>query len=635
MTSEREPTLLVVMFHMNLAFSSLEAGGRSDVIERCYRPMLELAERTPFPLSAEATGWTLEQIAEHDPGWIGEARRLIEAGRLELVGSGYAQCAAPLLPAEANSWNLRLGLAAYEELLGVRPRVALVSEQCYAPGLVPLYVDAGFEAIVVDWDNAYRSYPEWGTDVRRRPQRALGGGTSIPVIWSESIAFQKFQRFAHGEMELDEYVRFVEGSVSEGGGALMLYANDAEVFDHRPGRFKAEPKAREGEWDRIAEGLAALAPLGQPATVSDTLARIGEHELTLEAAAHPVPTKKQDKYNVSRWAVTGRDDVGINTRCWRIYDRLRGSDEAAEWRNLCELWASDYRTHITQSRWDAMQERLAETEQRLGIARPPRPQLPPFEPGGPAERLLHVSNGATSVVLNVRRGLALHELRFGEVVYAGTLEHGFFQTIELGADWYTANLVQEAPLRHKVTDLDWVEPVVEGRRVSGTVATELGPIDKVVTVGDGFVEIDVTLGWSEIPDGTLRACQITLHPDSFDRRSLWYATHDGGPGLTRHELAGEAFDHGGAVSALVSSRQGVGMTEGVLLMGDATRALRIDVDQAVSRPLALIQWHPTRESFFLRVALSLAETDETRRGPIPRELSDPQRIRVRLSPQEA
>src|SRR5689334_1159667 len=253
MTEQREPTLLVVMFHMNLAFSSLEEDQRPNVIERCYRPMLELAERTPFPIAAEATGWTLEQIAEHDPGWIDEARRLIDAGRLELVGSGYAQCAAPLLPAEVNRWNLRLGLGTYEELLGVRPRIALVSEQCYAPGLVPLYVGAGFEAIVVDWDNAYRSYPEWGPDVRRHPQRALGGGTSIPVIWSESIAFQKFQRFAHGEMELDEYVRFVEGSVSESGGALMLYANDAEVFDHRPGRFKAEPKAREGEWDRIAD----------------------------------------------------------------------------------------------------------------------------------------------------------------------------------------------------------------------------------------------------------------------------------------------------------------------------------------------------------------------------------------------
>ena len=92
--------------------------------------------------------------------------------------------------------------------------------------------------MIVDWDNAYRSHPEWGLDVRRNPQRAMGaGGESLPVVWSESIVFQKFQRLAHREMELDRYVEFVRETVADGGGALLLYANDAEVFDHRPGRF--------------------------------------------------------------------------------------------------------------------------------------------------------------------------------------------------------------------------------------------------------------------------------------------------------------------------------------------------------------------------------------------------------------
>ena len=118
--------LLVCMFHLNLAFSSLATDGRADVVRRCYWPMLRLAERTPFPIAFEATGWTLEQIEALDRSWIAHARDLIAAGRVELVGSAYTQCAAPLLPAEANRWNLRLGLDVYERLLGVRPRLALV-----------------------------------------------------------------------------------------------------------------------------------------------------------------------------------------------------------------------------------------------------------------------------------------------------------------------------------------------------------------------------------------------------------------------------------------------------------------------------------------------------------------------------
>ena len=48
------------------------------------------------------------------------------------------------------------------------------------------------------------------------------------------------------------------------------------------------------------------------------------NRLRLESPGQPIPVKKQGKYNVTRWAVTGRDDLGINTSCWRIYEALRG-----------------------------------------------------------------------------------------------------------------------------------------------------------------------------------------------------------------------------------------------------------------------------------------------------------------------
>ena len=54
------------------------------------------------------------------------------------------------------------------------------------------------------------------------------------------------------------------------------------------------------------------------------------NRLHLETAAHPVPVKKQDKYNLLRWAVTGRDDLGINTQCWRIFEAMRSSAIATE-----------------------------------------------------------------------------------------------------------------------------------------------------------------------------------------------------------------------------------------------------------------------------------------------------------------
>jgi hypothetical protein len=625
--------VLVCLFHLNLAFSSLPEERRPEIVRRCYWPMLELARRTPFPIAFEAPGWTLEQIAAIDPDWIAAARELIAGDRAELVGSAYAQCAAPLLPAEVNRWNLRLGLDAYEELLGVRPQTAMLSEQAYSPGLVPLYAQAGYAAIVADWDNAYRSHPDWPLATRRTPQLAVGAdGTRLPVIWSESIAFQKFQRYAHAELDLEPYVAFVREAIA-GGGALLLYANDAEVFDHRPGRFAAEPAAREGEWDRIAEALTALAEVAAPALPRDVLALGTPNELRLEAPAHPIPVKKQDKYNSGRWAVTGRDDIGINTRCWRRYDALRGSDDPAAWRDLCELWASDLRTHITEPRWHALLPRLAA---------PPPPPAPAPRDDAPPEvtqegRLWRIRAGGLDVVLNARRGLAIDSFtddRWDDVLL-GTLEHGFFPTIDLGADWYSGSTVQESPLRHKGTDLEPVEPAVarldDGAiAAGGTVDTDFGAIEKVVTVVERRVEIELTLRWPELPPGSLRAGYVTLHPDAFDTATLFYAAHNGGDVLERHELSGAAFDHGAPVSALVSSAQGVGATEGVVLLGDARRTIRVEVDQAYGKPLALLRLVPSGDRYLFRLTFSLTESDDTRRGPIPRSADDPQRLRISL-----
>ena len=49
---------------------------------------VSLAMRLPKsagPIGIEATGYTLEEIAAHDPRWCAEVRRLIDDGRVELI----------------------------------------------------------------------------------------------------------------------------------------------------------------------------------------------------------------------------------------------------------------------------------------------------------------------------------------------------------------------------------------------------------------------------------------------------------------------------------------------------------------------------------------------------------------------
>ena len=71
-------------------------------------------------------------IGTIDPAWISELRELISTGPCEFIGSGYAQIVGPLVPAQVNAANLRIGHRVYEELLGIRPTIALINE--HTPG---------------------------------------------------------------------------------------------------------------------------------------------------------------------------------------------------------------------------------------------------------------------------------------------------------------------------------------------------------------------------------------------------------------------------------------------------------------------------------------------------------------------
>jgi hypothetical protein len=363
--------------------------------------------------------------------------------------------------------------------------------------------------------------------------------------------------------------------------------------------------------------------------------------LTLEAPDQPVPVKKQDKYNITRWAVTGRDDLGVNTACWRIFSALQRRPDAPEWRDLVELWASDFRTHITAKRWAAFRARLAALESRVCVA---DARVPAPSPQGSVDverdrRWLVLTSPHASVRLNLRRGLAIDSLSFAELGpgrVVGTLPHGYYDDIALGADYYTGHLVLEAPGRPKVTDLGPVEAQVEhlpdgSVAVTGEVATPLGPIRKrvVVRAGEPRVEIETELDWDEVPAGSLRLGHVTLDPEAFDWDGLHYATHNGGDALERFRLNGTRVDHGGPATYLVSASQAIGITGGVVELGDADRRVRVEIDKTSAAVVGLITYRHVGDTWFGRLALSAQESDETCR---PDSTNSIRRFRLALQP---
>ncbi len=616
------------LFHLNLAFSSIEEEQRAIVVRECYRPLLALAEH--HPIGIEATAYTLQAIRKADPAWLDEVAMLIREGKVEFIGSGYAQAIGPLLPADVVAANLRLGNLAYRELLGVAPKLALVNEQAYAGGLVAQYLDAGYEALLADWDNV-ANFHDWPPDYRYGPQRALGSdGRDIGLIWTNTVAFQKLQRLAHDDITLEDYLSFVTGQRGESDRTLCLYASDAEIFGFRPGRYRTEEANQGGrEWQRMAEALAGVAAVKDVKLVlpSETLkvkTAAGNQVLRLETAAYPVPVKKQRKYNLTRWAVTGRDDIGVNAACQRIYAALKtraGSE--ADWRELCRLWASDFRTHITESRWQRFCQDLAAMEARLETHQPAG--LPAVIGEAVMDRIITIETPTIRAELDRRRGLAIRHAAFAPdfTPLIGGIAHGHFDDIALQADWYTGDCVFEAPGEPKVTDLEWATTLMERGtdgtvRVLGEITTPQGPIRKLMTFHGGKPQIDFDLefDWRDFGRGSLRLAHVTLLGEAFDEDSLSFAAHNGGRDPDRFALKNQIVEHGAPVSFLVSASCGLGMTEGWLELADARHRVEILVDRETAPLIGLINHRRSAGKLFCQAMLSALELDDTRK-PVP------------------
>lgn len=632
---------LFALFHLNLAFSSIEEEQRAQVVANCYVPLLDLADRHG-PIGIEATAYTLRAIHKCDPEWLTRFRRLIDAGKAELIGSGFAQVIGPLVPADVVAANLRLGNQDYMQLLGHKPAIALVNEQAYAGGLVGQYIDAGYEALLVDWDNVANFHPHWNPDYRYAPQRALGAdGRSIPILWTNTVAFQKLQRLAHDDISLDDYLDFVASQRGSNPRVLCLYASDAEIFGFRPGRYRTE-EANQGpaEWDRLEKAFSSVARLEDARLVSpsNALHTATDHAgetLRIESAAYPVPVKKQRKYNLTRWAVTGRDDLAVNAACQRIYAALRKNPAPeADWRELLRLWASDFRTHITEARWLNYCRDLHAMEARLGtIADKP---LPKTDCEIVTERFIEISTPAIRARLDRRRGLAIQNCGFAPdfTPIIGGIPHGYFDDIALQADWYTGDCVFEAPGEPKVTDLDWASTRIERAAdgaviVHGEIATPLGPILKVMRFSASAPRIDLAIefGWSNWGRGALRLGHVTLLPEAFDLAQLRLSTNNGGYAAERFDLAGEVIEHGAPVSFLVSASCALGMTEGWAELTDGSRGIRVEVDREEAPLIGLLVHRVVRSRLFCQLMLSALELDDTRK-PTPYR---PGQRRVRFS----
>jgi hypothetical protein len=614
-------------------FSSLEEDQRSEVIEKCYWPLLSLADKG-YKLGIELTGLTLELINSIDNSWVEKFKRLLSEKKIELIGSGYAQIIGPLVPAKVNDRNQKLGLDIYMNLLGVRPEIALVNEMAYSGGLVEHYLNNGYETIIMEWNNPRKYHPEWSNELRYYAQKAVNQqGKHIDLIWADSIAFQKFQRFAHGELPYSEYRDYIDLHKSTGVQSFPLYASDAEVFDFRPGRFKTEANIakQESEWSRIEALLAKFSNSNDfqlifPSEVlNDNQSNLlSDQLLTLESTEHPIPVKKQAKYNITRWALTGRNDLWLNTVCYRMFLRALRVDDENYWKKLCYFWCSDFRTHITSKRWKKLLgeiDSVQSTPNKYNLVDIQEIQQNPDRiPLAKDQKYKTMFNAQMEVILNQSKGCTIQSYRIPSEKYPlfGTLEHGYFDDIEYGVDYFSGHAVIEQLGSHKITDISagememwetdnsdkiWVDSNREGVN-----------FQKEMVLKENSLQLLTTISIPSKKKEIIHPFHFTLIPEGWDQESLYYGTRNGGSEIEIFPINYKDFNHGDNHSFLISSKHGLGNTNGILIIGDKNKNLHFSINLEYSFLIPSMFYKRIDESKFLfRLIYSAQEIDETSR----------------------
>lgn len=636
-----------LIFHLNLAFSSLEEESRNSVIQDCYHPLLSLVEETKIPIGIELTGWTLNQINQIDANWATRFNKLLKSGACELIGSGYCQIIGPLASSHVNVWNQRLGIEYYQKILSEKPKIAYVNEMAFSQSMVNLYDQFKYKAIIIDSNNVQLALKS-----EELPTHAEGlEGKEIQILWADSILFQKMQHYVHGDISLTDYLDYLNGKAQNEKLILPLYCNDAEVFDYRPGRFSEERTLHpEGEWNRINKLLDTISSNTDIEYISPSKALQYSSQKGIKNiskvvnANYPVLVKKQNKYNIARWAVTGRDDLWLNSKCHLIEENMikNQNNNPEHWRELCELWSSDLRTHITKKRWNKTKNKLDEIIKKHSITKISSTSHETITKYSSVKEilgeqkfanlslkndgiLLNICTKYLDIDLNLRRGCAIKSLAFASHQMEpciGTIQHGYFDSISLGADYYSGNTVIELPLlRKKITDLELVEPSFRIKNdkiieVHNKIETYLGCIEKVISISTEDEKISLNYNFSGLKEiyGSVRLGIITLLNDfSSDKSKLLCA--NGGDTNEIFDLCGE-FDHSRQASTFVSSSRGFGASTGNIEIKNNSRSIILQWKPSECAAMPMQSYNTVNGKNLSRLFFSIQEFDDTSKNAI-------------------
>lgn len=628
-------TSLYAIFHANLNFSLIDEREYKRVINTCYWPLLEIVQRNKkAKIGFECSGNTLQKIDKLDRKLIKTLKRLIDSEKIEFLASGMEQIIAPLVPFQITLDNLKYGQDIYKKILGIDPKIAYINEQTFSDGIIDLYKEVGYETVVLDWD----SLPDESKKLNSPYRPAIiktQTGSEIVGIFISSIAMQEFRKVVFSELSQDRYLSWLKDTIKKNHiSSFPIYGDDLEIYDYKPNslNFNLDKKSV-SDFDLIEKLLKKLLESKFDLILPSELIQKNKESMptSITNANQTVRTKKQEKYNATRWAVCGRGNSKINTSCSKIFKNLNNLKKDKERFNLLNkelisLWGSDFRTHTTE-------EKYLEFQARLGWLI--RESEKPAEKRDTSffgdefnseefQKIDKIETNCVKVNFWTQKGGVIESLAFPQISpkpLCGTLHQGYYQTSKLQADWFTGHTIIRLKDNNTLTDLENTD--VLGPKNPKDYPIKI-PIYAKVKIGSGEIvkkysiyvnepriDIEKYFMFYSLEPLSFRNFNLTLFPESFDQDSMYLATINGGKTPEKFSLNNSIINQDELVNLKISSHGCQGATEGWVAMGDKEKGIAVISDLAENYCVPLIHFEKVDDTFFGRISTSVAESDET------------------------
>lgn len=343
----------VAIFHANLNYAFLEEEKYERTIRASYETIFDtFREKHPDAKYVfEASGFTIDQMAEKTPDVLKKLRDAIECGQCEFMGAPYAHPIMANIPEEDGRWSNIFSMRSYEKHLGMKPESAWNPECTWMQYVPRAFRDAGYKYLTLDFESYMNCNDKDYSWVERNRAHDMNWGGNLPwydldpdcpflhrpfrdvvpglhgMCRSDRLV-GKYVGYFLGRISLEEYIENVKkwtGKKNE--GSTIIIADDAEYcgttgyffvkyFRDYSRSFEVDPTAGE----KLDKLIAAVKEIGEMGTFKEAC-----EEKPVDA-----PFYVEDRY---AWHRTYAD-------AWA------GTPEARTWDPILNDIRADYKTSI-------------------------------------------------------------------------------------------------------------------------------------------------------------------------------------------------------------------------------------------------------------------------------------------------